>query len=331
MAADGSVEWRVCVFPSGAEYRGGLRGAHKHGRGYWTHPEGESYEGEYRDNQPHGWGVYSFADGVRTYSGQWERGEMCGSGVYSFSREGTEWFVGQYKADRKNGAGVYCFADGRVTAQQWDMGDLCGESDATPAQQFAAFRERLRIDRGCSTVGRNPAAPAAEEDGDEVERQFAAEIVTRTHTYPSGASYEGEMLGPKKHGSGVWRHPEGDRFDGFFRNNKQCGWGVYEMGRTGKKYVGGWREGKMHGWGVYFFSAEEDEHFVGTYRADKKHGLGVYTFSTGQRKLQRWGDGQLEAERDADAPTAAHYDEVRRLIMATTAELIPARRPPVMG
>jgi len=314
--ASQAIEWRWCEFPSGAVYKGGMRDYRKEGRGYWTHPDGESYEGGYKDNLQHEWGSYQFQGGNREYRGEWKEGRMEGIGLYTLDKEKREMFVGTWVGDRKDGEGIFWYGDGRVNMQKWEQGNLIEERDATPVEQYSAFMQTLLIDRHCEAFFRNlpldmSGLPAVDASAGKL---FDKQIASRTYTYPSGATHDGEFLGNKRHGVGLWIHPSGDKYEGEFHYNKQQGWGQYTT-RTGKHYKGGWKDGMMDGWGVYYFSDALDEHFVGPYVADQKHGVGVYTFASGQKRMQRWDKGKLVVEKEIeDTGMAEHYEEVRRLI-----------------
>lgn len=66
----------------------------------------------------------------------------------------------------------------------------------------------------------------------------------RKVTFPSGASYEGEGRGGKRHGFGKQTNPNGDIYIGEFKEDKRHGMGKYEeAGR--KSLVGLWRNDKF--------------------------------------------------------------------------------------
>jgi hypothetical protein len=121
----------------------------------------------------------------------------------------------------------------------------------------------------------------------------------KSYTYQSGATYEGQWLGSKRHGLGFWRHPEGETYEGQYAENKQNGLGVYHFGSSGKRFVGNWARGEMDGEGVYFFTPDQSSYYCGTYSQDKKNGSGFYMYDTGMLTVQTWKMGELTAEREA--------------------------------
>lgn len=307
------LEWREYTFPSGALYRGGFVGTRKEGRGWWRHPSGETYEGQYLNNQQEGWGIYRFADTGKEYRGQWVQGEMSGKGLYLFEPDGSEYYIGDYQHDRKHGSGLYQYRDGRMMHQVWRDGVMLSEDPASPRVQFDYFSMMTDVVEECDKAGRNETLAARALP--DIEREFDLSTKYQTHTFPSGCSYAGDFLLTKKHGTGLWRHPDGDWYDGQFRYNRHWGWGVYVIGKSLKKYVGCWRDGKMHGWGIYYFTENDTEFYIGQYRNDMKHGEGLYVFAQGGSRLQLWQSGDLMSEETCSQATHLQYDEVRRKLL----------------
>ena len=303
------LELKSYTYQSGAVYEGTFKGTKRHGKGHWRHPEGEIYEGEYEDNKQQGWGVYIFGATGKRYLGQWQTGEMCGEGIYYFSAKNNTYYVGQYEHDKKHGSGYYMYDNGVMTLQTWANGEMTGESEALPADRVKCAQKVREIFCQVRLV-----APK------QLGKQPSS-LDVKTFQFPSGATYNGQYSGTKKHGQGHWVHPDGDSYEGSFEDNKLVGWGVYITGRSGKKYVGQWADGKMDGWGVYFFNSQETEYFVGQYRDDKKDGAGLYHFAeSGQSKAQVWDHGELVKEFDADETTVMGY-------IAAIKQLIDAVQP----
>ena len=73
----------------------------QHGRGVMQYVNGESYAGEWENGQQHGQGVMCYTDG--RYSGEYVRGERCGTGVWE-GEDGNK-YEGEWKAGLRNGKG----------------------------------------------------------------------------------------------------------------------------------------------------------------------------------------------------------------------------------
>eukprot|EP01059_Diplonema_ambulator_P005298 TRINITY_DN15043_c0_g1_i2.p2 TRINITY_DN15043_c0_g1~~TRINITY_DN15043_c0_g1_i2.p2 ORF type:complete len:256 (+),score=57.79 TRINITY_DN15043_c0_g1_i2:195-962(+) len=238
-------------------------------------------------------------------------GQMHGDGVYIFNKEGTEFFIGAYQNDHKHGKGLYRYAaDCRVTEQKWNHGEMVSEEDAMPLTQATYYAKRIEIEDKTEQVSRNLVVGMSEK----IELQFTKHIEKKNYTFPSGAVYDGQFLGTKKHGEGHWTHPSGDVYEGTFKYNKHEGWGTYKIGKSGKMYVGGWREGKMDGWGIYYFNDQRTEYFVGTYANDVKEGQGVYVFASGSTKFQTWEHGNMVFEEDCKPHVLEMYENARAFI-----------------
>jgi hypothetical protein len=90
------------------------------------------------------------------------------------------------------------------------------------------------------------------------------------------ASYAGEFKAGRKHGKGVKSWPSsGDRYEGYFVDDRKEGTGMYVWGRG---------------------SASPGERYTGGYVADRRHGYGVYEWPNGDRYAGPW-------ENDAVAGT----------------------------
>lgn len=309
-------EIKKYTYKSGAVYEGTFDGNMRSGRGHWEHPEGEVYEGEYANNKQNGLGIYVFNDTGKRYLGHWVDGQMNGEGIYYFNRDKTAYYYGNYTNDKKDGSGHYMYETGVMTTQKWTMGALDTEEETPPVDIVDCEIAVKVLTDAVHAVAPNVmgVAPPPSE--------------VRTFQFPSGATYTGQYYGTKKHGCGYWLHPEGDSYEGQFESNKHNGWGVYVIGRSGKKYVGHWRDGKMNGIGVYFFNPQETEYFVGLYREDVKNGRGLYHFAeSGSSKIQMWENGTLKQEADADELTQKQYEAAIRKIIETVRPCAPNYEP----
>ena len=80
------------------------------------------------------------------------------------------------------------------------------------------------------------------------------------------------------HGKGVWSHLEGDRYEGFFENDKKHGQGTYKYS-DGSTYEGSFENGLFHGRGIYTWP--EGHVYVGDYENNKREGNGKMIYSDG--------------------------------------------------
>lgn len=310
------AEVKEYTFPSGAKYKGTFHDTLRHGHGYWCHPCGEEYEGYYVDNMKCGLGHYRFQDSGKEYIGHWGDDKQNGVGIYYFNAKKTAVYFGSYTNDKKDGKGQYLYENGTITEQHWSNGTLLSEEKLAPHLLVKRSRDLRQL------------VDEVQQANSHMGVVHPPSTDVRAFQFPSGATYTGQYFGTKKHGTGQWLHPEGDKYEGQFYLNKHCGWGVYVIGRSGKKYVGEWSEGKMSGVGVYFFTPEETEYFVGMYRNDVKHGVGMYHFSGNQKnKIQHWEEGTLVDERLATPEEAQAYTDVIQEIINTVRPYAPEYEP----
>jgi len=95
----------------------------------------------------------------------------------------------------------------------------------------------------------------------------------------NGMTYSGEYNSyGERHGRGILRWPNGDRYDGQFVNGMREGEGTLYSDR-GSEYVGQWKRNRMHGYGVRHFASGTSYH--GEYVNGLRHGTGKTIFPNG--------------------------------------------------
>lgn len=67
-------------------------------------------------------------------------------------------------------------------------------------------------------------------------------------TWSDQSYYEGEFLNGKMEGKGTKYWPNGNRYEGLFKNDLQHGPGIAFNKKTGKETPEDWREGKCWSW-----------------------------------------------------------------------------------
>lgn len=90
------------------------------------------------------------------------------------------------------------------------------------------------------------------------------------------ALYTGEFRSGRKHGKGVKTWPaSGDRYEGFFVDDRKDGTGMYSWGRrspsAGARYIGGFRADRRSGYGVYEWP--NGDRYAGDWENDRPLGV----------------------------------------------------------
>ena len=122
--------------------------------------------------------------------------------------------------------------------------------------------------------------------------QYVDEVVLKDNVV-----YKGYMQDGLRHGPGIQKWPNGDRYEGGFENDKTNGQGLYisaegftsegywkndlkdgvgtETNADGSTYAGGYKEGMKHGKGKFTWLNEST--YDGDWIEDKMEGFGVFT------------------------------------------------------
>jgi hypothetical protein len=110
--------------------------------------------------------------------------------------------------------------------------------------------------------------------------------------YPNGDIYDGYFKDGLREGKGIYTYSDGNKFDGEWKNNKKTGIGKMTYGAYAE-YVGHFEEGKRDGEGVYRFLKTGDL-YSGSWKNGLKHGRGTFIFNDTKIKIVGdWANGQI--------------------------------------
>ncbi len=99
-------------------------------------------------------------------------------------------------------------------------------------------------------------------------------------TFPDGDRYEGEFKDGLFHGWGVYYYRNGDRYEGEFVNDMKSGRGTMTH-RNGDKYVGEFKDDMKEGRGSFLYVS--GDRYVGTFANDMRSGKGTIVYQTGNK------------------------------------------------
>jgi hypothetical protein len=232
--------------------------------GTFTMPDGSVYSGMLKDGLRHG-------NGSLTYTLD---GRPSVPGL-DYSWNAGDRYDGGWKDGVRHGACRYTFFNGEVFDCTWYEG-MC---HAFSARQ----RTLLEQDR---------------------KKPFASGFSRRVKfKYSSGIEYEGEWL-RNEHGHGKMYFPNGDFYDGFFKNGKYDGKGLLRLA-DGTSYEGDFVEDEKHGRGVEKYASNgktarsgldftwnAGDEFDGGFSRSVRHGPCTYTFFNGERFECTWQHGR---------------------------------------
>lgn len=99
--------------------------------------------------------------------------------------------------------------------------------------------------------------------------------------YPNGDQYEGQWKDGKMHGSGKYEYSNGDRYDGDFHFDKKDGSGTYVWKDKGS-YTGQWKNDLRDGYGVYKWTSSAT--YIGFWKQGKIINTDIGETSTSNSK-----------------------------------------------
>ena len=151
-------------------------------------------------------------------------------------------------------------------------------------------------------------APTTGEEKPAVFKVSPVSVIERghgVHTSPDGQRYEGEWRDSKAHGQGEHTWPNGERYAGEFAEDTMSGRGVHTWS-DGERYEGEFLDDLMHGRGSYTWIT--GKHYQGDFFEDKMHGRGECTWPSGQRYDGEWRDGKAHGRGTCTWPNGRRYD-----------------------
>ena len=113
-----------------------------------------------------------------------------------------------------------------------------------------------------------------------------------TVQYPNGDVYEGTFKNGVRDGEGTYTYVDGTKYEGTWKNNMKHGRGVMKYG-TVAEYKGDFENGKRDGEGVYRILKTNDL-YSGSWKNGYKHGYGTFIFNDTKIKIKgEWSNGQV--------------------------------------
>eukprot|EP00668_Euglena_longa_P000749 GGOE01000906.1.p1 GENE.GGOE01000906.1~~GGOE01000906.1.p1 ORF type:complete len:352 (-),score=90.58 GGOE01000906.1:231-1286(-) len=288
------------VSPGGDVYDGQWEFDAMHGTGVWRFANGNLYDGEFRDGTMEGSGVMEYADGGR-YEGQWSDGMRHGEGVQWYAdgsryqglfaadqRAGYgqlnyasgEKYEGIFANDLQQGEGTHLFLNGDRWQGQWKGGErLKGSYHYASGMRYDEVYEDGVCIKGPSLGHGTVHYPDGSTYTGDWDRGVEGSVTGSKEgrgtleISQTGDRYEGQFVGDKMHGQGVYyfqaKRSEAGlrvevRYEGTFYNDRIDGYGTMFYD-NGDRHEGFWTDNRAHGLG---FSVRADDPYEGAWQAD---------------------------------------------------------------
>ena len=120
--------------------------------------------------------------------------------------------------------------------------------------------------------------------------------VGNTNLSQPGYKYEGERNERgERHGNGKAVLPNGDVYEGQYKNGMRHGKGQYIFNdQNGAKYVGDYKDNRKNGFGTFFYP--DGSRYEGFWKDDKRHGRGIYYYGNGDVYEGEWNNDQRHGQ-----------------------------------
>mmetsp|Transcript_96088 Transcript_96088/g.151985 ORF Transcript_96088/g.151985 Transcript_96088/m.151985 type:complete len:334 (-) Transcript_96088:63-1064(-) len=262
------------------------------------------YVGEFFNGLYHGEGTFEWPDKAHVYRGQWQFGEMSGSGTLTTSCGSI--YSGEFHAGNMEGRGTVTFI--------------------TNDQYVGEFKESLFNGLGCYTWSSGTCLIGT------FENNFCNRVGKKT--YPNSTTYVGEFLEDQEHGRGVLTDPSGARIVGSW-NNGQLVEELVEVIVPASEVdsVAGTAEGEQRVFvatrapdaaattlreedeGRSIVLLENGDKYIGSVQGGRKHGEGMYIYADGSAHKGTWTNDALEGvlhpvAKEADSAELAHMHDM---------------------
>ncbi len=247
----------------------------------------DMYVGYFRDGEFDGYGMLC-VDGV-LYQGKFSEGFKHGNGIMT-----SENFIyeGEFEQDEFCGRGVMKRSDGSYYDGEWKDGEQVGQGyGKTILEDGSVYEGELVDGRFCGhgTVTKDgELIYDCEFDGGKPRLGFMK--------MEDGGDYRGEIDDFSPCGNGVMKYPNGDVYEGDWKDGLRDGSGVLRLA-DGGCYEGEFSDDEMSGEGTYTYP--NGDVYEGEFVGGERDGFGLMTFSNGYFREGEWDEGEMTDETES--------------------------------
>ncbi len=279
--------WGTYYYKDGGKYTGGWKFDKLNGEGTYFSPDGKVEKAFWADGKKYdpnsvkkgcisgdcdnGYGTWVFNSGEK-YTGYWKNKKRNGKGINYFVD--GEWYKGEWKDDKREGYGINYEPNGDVYEGQWKNNARHGYGKLTHVNG--------NVEEGLWEYGRYVA---------------------------SGKNNYGCISGDCANGYGVYHWKNGERYIGYWKNNKREGKGT-NYWKSGNKYEGKWVNNLPEGYGKYTYAngiVQEGFFKTGKYVGKKtgksgcvsgncNNGFGTYVLANGDKYIGTFANGKYSGQ-----------------------------------
>ncbi|GMG16640.1 unnamed protein product [Phytophthora fragariaefolia] len=283
-----------CHYADGSEYSGTFKQGRRHGNGILVLASGDRYEGQWWQGLRHGQGVAFSKSSGTTREGTWKRGVEVSDGEWLITFANGDKYSGACRRGKPWGKGTCKFASGAAYTGDWVDGlregrGICVNPDGTILEgmwQHSMFVKAVRAPSRFVDVSLSSNTPppsprrsvVATESENELEQPLFG---VHRHTYPNGDVYEGEFKEGCRDGFGIFtERSTGCTYEGHWVQDVRHGSGVLTSGPKDFIYDGTWENDQRSGYGHCVISGGR-ETYSGQWSENVFHGIGKYTDAEG--------------------------------------------------
>jgi len=269
-----------------------------------TYSNGNSYNGFFKNNKRYGQGTFTWKKGDR-YVGQFINNFRTGQGTYTWKK--GDKYVGLFKNNKMHGQGTYYFKSGNKYIGHWKDNKKHGEG--------AMIYKNRKIEKG---IWENDKFIGIKSEKSFSKYQTKAKNTIKPNqtnkcpssgykdncegkiTYNNG-TYNGFFKNNKRHGQGVYTWKHGETFDGtFYNGSPSYGTKTYVDKGKGARYTGNFENWQKSGQGTYFW--KNGNKYVGQWQKGKQHGQGIKTYKNGKIENGIWKNGSFLYVQESQNP-----------------------------